>query len=107
MEDVPGPVPVRERHLDDLASVRGDDIAELPDALSVRPITMADGHGPLVEPDDVAALERARIADLPGDRPAARPAEFPDRLGLFPPERLPHAAEDRSRSGATQAASRT
>ena len=94
MEDVVRPFPVRKGDLDDLASVPGDELAELADALRVGPVAVADGDGLFVEPGDVAAFESARVADLSEDRPAGLGAEPPGRPRLAPPELLAHPGKD-------------
>jgi hypothetical protein len=92
---------MRQGHLDDFASVSADDLPELPDALGVGPVAVADGRGPFVEPGDIASFESARLTDGPDDRPVGLRREVADRGGLSRAGRLSHPAEDDAASGDT------
>ena len=87
--------PVRQRHLDHADRVTHER-TKLPDAVGVRAISAAYGDRPLVEPDQVAALELSRRCDAAGDRHAEL-----ERLllrGRFcRAGGLAHRAEDQSR----------
>src|SRR5258705_2532605 len=85
---------MRQRHDDDGVDRVGEDRSKLENAVLVGAIAVADRDRAVVQPDDVAPLEAARLGDFAGDW-HAEPAER-RLLGrrLARAKALAHPAED-------------
>ena len=92
MQDVSGPVPVRQRHGDDLDSST-QELPQLADPRSVGAVPLPDREGPLVEPYNVASLQASVARDPAQDRQARLSQESSERLRLAAALRLSHAAQ--------------
>src|SRR5467141_901170 len=96
MEYVVRTAPVRQGHRDQIVHPAPQDLPELTDPLSIRPVSLTDRHGPRVEEDHISSFQPAFILDATRDRDSRRFEIAGGGPGLVAALRLPHVAQDRA-----------